>query len=212
MDESQVPLKTISETTRVKPRLLIFDDSVSQLSVYCAKLSEKYAVEGVLVSSHPVYDKSLKHGLASGDWSEAIKALYTKPEQYKAVNHVVTSQDELRALLQERPPADYVLSDYQMRKGDINGADVIDGADVMRIAHEELPNAPRAIHTGSHLAKNEKISELELDQKDKLDRMKLVNAMRRYDFKIFPKPDEEKDFNPAVIEAYFAAPHGPTPD
>ena len=209
MDESQVPLKTISETTRVKPRLLIFDDSVSQLSVYCAKLSEKYAVEGVLVSSHPVYDKSLKHGLASGDWSEAIKALYTKPEQYKAVNHVVTSQDELRALLQERPPADYVLSDYQMRKGDINGADVIDGADVMRIAHEELPNAPRAIHTGARFAVPRKVEDL--DDEDKEERISWVNDMRRHDFKIFPKPYDEKDFNPAVIEAYFAASHGPTP-
>ena len=206
MDKQKQPDKTISDVTRMKPRLLVFDDSVSQLSAYCAKLSEKYAVEGVLVSSYQGNDDALKRGLATGDWSKASQYSIREPERFDAVKHVVTNQEELRALLQQRPPADYVLSDYQMREW------YIDGADVMRIAHEELPNAPRAIHTGSHLAKNEKISELELDQKDKLDRMKLVNAMRRYDFKIFPKPDEEKDFNPAVIEAYFAAPHGPTPD
>lgn len=203
MDESQVPLKTIRETTRVKPRLLIFDDSVSQLSVYCAKLSEKYAVEGVLVSSSQGNDESLKHGLASGDWREALKHSGAEPEHYKAVNHVVTSQDELRALLQERPPADYVLSDYQMRKGDINGADV------MRIAHEELPDAPRAIHTGAMFAEPRKVKYL--DHEDRTGRISWVNDMRNHDFKIFPKPYDEKDFDPAVIEAYFAAPHGPTP-
>lgn len=196
---SQKPDTVVSDVAARKPRLLVFDDDVNQLANYCAALSHKYEVEGVLVSFSSEIDALSKECFADNDWVEAMDVLEAYDIQsFDSVKHLVTSKTELRDLLKDRKP-DYVLSDYQMRHGDT----AISGADVMRIAAEVAPRAPRAVHTGAGFAQHTKVKNLNEDEK--VERAQLVTVMKQHNFKLFPKPLFGRDFDPSPIIDHFEA-------
>ena len=193
------PTAIVSACSPAKPRMLIFDDDVAQLMSYCSKFSKKYAVEGVLVAGSNSSDALLKQAQATQDWSAAAKAFAVDASLFDAVQHVVGSHEELQALLTARQPQ-FVLSDYQMRwkEGSLSGSDV------MHAVAAFAPSAARAVHTGSGCAlANRKAGELTKYELE--DRIDLVNAMRVAKFRVFPKSPYHKNFDPAPIEAYFAA-------
>lgn len=179
----------------------MFDDDVNQLAKYCAGFAGSYDVEGVLVSFASEADSTLRQGFHSRNWDTASVLLEADSNKFNPVKHLVTSHEELRRLLSERKP-DFVLSDFQMRHGDTP----LTGVDVMRIASETVPDAPRAIHTGAGFARE--IPVKRMNSYDKEDRAHIIKAMREYGFKVFPKPRWDQVFDPTPIEAHFSATGG----
>jgi len=192
----QLPTPQTVERIRVKPRVLVFDDSVEQLASYCIKLRHTYDVEGVLVPSNERHYAAVQTALAQNDCTQA-EHVRAQASAFGQVRHVVGNQAELHALLKARKP-DFVLSDYQMRQTD----GPLMGIDVMHAVAELLPNAGRAVHTGSGCAMpDSKVSDLSAHEFE--DRMKLVKAMREDGFKVFAKSPYHHNFDPKPIEAYF---------
>ena len=159
------PNSIVGEINKEKRHLVIIDDQPAMLGRFVKNFeAQGYRVTGVLVA-HPENDRFFVNGRidkqALADDIETSKAqdnawsIRRHREDLPKFDYGVTSKSELRKLLLELKP-DLILSDERMRLDRKNTADeetmrrddnVVRGTDVMHMAAELFPNAPRAIHT-----------------------------------------------------------------
>lgn len=124
----------------------------------------------------------------------------------------VTSKTQVRALLQEIKP-DFVLSDLQMRsfadyddmtpQQRFEDDDTIMGTDIMALAKQEVPHAPRAIHSGAWTQEEGLRPHTLAVRKMLHDDAQIVADQEGYG--VFAKDTWLTAATPALVQGYFKA-------